>query len=97
MPADIKLGQLVCSRAGRDHGRYYLVVGQVDTRRVKVVDGYHRPVTQPKAKNIAHLKCTGHVALEVNQRLLNGEPITDEIVRAALDKLCHDLSRKEGD
>ncbi|NLG86359.1 MAG: hypothetical protein GX489_03990 [Firmicutes bacterium] len=97
MPADIELGQLVCSQAGRDQGRYYLVVGYLDDRRVKVADGYHRPVTRPKAKNIAHLKCSGHVVLEVKQRLLNGEPLTDEIVRAALDKFCHDLSRKEGD
>jgi len=97
LPVEIDLGQLVCSRTGRDQGRYYLVVGWHDARRVKLVDGYQRPVNRPKVKNVAHLERTGCVAPKINKCLLKGEPITNEMVRAELGKLCHDLSRKEGD
>ncbi|MGI6129291.1 MAG: RNA-binding protein [bacterium] len=97
MLKDIRLGQLICSQAGRDRGRYYLVVGHQGDRRVQVVDGHYRPVKKPKAKNVAHIKPIGRVALDVNQQLSNGGHVTDELIRTALNRLCNDLSRKEGD
>ncbi len=97
MPVDLDLGQLVRSCTGRDRGRYYLVVGKHDNRRVKLVDGHRRPVNRPKVKNVAHLERIGRVAYAVRECLQNGEPITDQMVRAALAEFHYDLSRKEGD
>ncbi|BCV24300.1 MAG TPA: RNA-binding protein [Firmicutes bacterium] len=98
MPGKVKLGQIVCSRAGRDRGRYYLVVGWQDARRLRVADGRRRPVERPKVKNIAHLEVTGRVAEEVAARLERKEPVSDLMVRAALAEVAGaDPSWKEGD
>jgi len=49
-------GQVVCSTAGRDKGRLYVVVGILDSRYVTVADGELRKVENPKKKNIRHLQ-----------------------------------------
>jgi large subunit ribosomal protein L14e len=49
------LGQLVWSRAGRDAGRPFIVVGLCDDRHVLVSDGDLRPIRRPKRKNARHL------------------------------------------
>lgn len=49
-------GQLVRSRAGRDRGRYYLVLEVQDDAHALVVDGKKRPLENPKKKNCVHLQ-----------------------------------------
>lgn len=94
----VKLGQLVCSRAGRDRGRYYLVLGWEDGRRVRVADGANRPVARAKIKNVAHLEVTERVAMDVAKKIECGEEVSDLMVRTALAALLgSDPSRKEGD
>lgn len=97
MHKHLKLGQMVYSKAGRDRGRCYLVIGYENERWVKVSDGDYRPVNQPKIKNVVHVKAVDGLANDINQRLLDGQNITDELIRAALAELHNDLSRKEGD
>ncbi|MDK2785172.1 MAG: hypothetical protein PWQ41_324 [Bacillota bacterium] len=98
MPGTVKLGQLVCSRAGRDRGRYYLVVGWAAPRRALVADGRYRPIARPKIKNVAHLEVTERVAEAVAERLERGEQVSDAMIRAALAELLGaDPSWKEGD
>lgn len=98
MPGTIRLGQLVCSRAGRDRGRYYLVVGWADPRRAQVADGRYRPIARPKIKNVAHLEVTERVAEAVAEKLQRGEPVSDPMIREALAELLgSDPSWKEGD
>ncbi len=53
---ELKPGQLVRSLAGRDRGKHYLVLREVDQRTVLLVDGYSRPLSKPKKKNKAHLQ-----------------------------------------
>ncbi len=53
---DLKPGQLVRSLAGRDKGKHYLVLRELDHKYVLVVDGHRRPVARPKKKNKAHLQ-----------------------------------------
>ncbi len=53
---DLKPGQLVRSLAGRDKGRHYLVLQELDNKYVLVVDGRRRPVARPKTKNKEHLQ-----------------------------------------
>ncbi|MBE3576768.1 MAG: KOW domain-containing RNA-binding protein [Limnochordales bacterium] len=55
MAARIAVGQVVTSRAGRDAGRTYLVVGVRPDGRVLVADGRIRPLERPKVKNPRHL------------------------------------------
>ncbi len=53
---ELQPGQLVRSLAGRDKGKHYLVLQELDQKFVLLVDGRRRPVARPKKKNRAHLQ-----------------------------------------
>lgn len=59
------IGQIVCSRAGRDKG-YFMVVVKENDGAVFVCDGKERPLERPKLKNPKHLCFTNTVLLEEN-------------------------------
>ncbi len=48
-------GMIVKSLAGKDAGRYYIVL-RAEGQRCLVTDGRHRKVNKPKVKNIKHLE-----------------------------------------
>jgi ribosomal protein L14E/L6E/L27E len=79
-----ELGQLVVSAAGRDKGRYYVVMQIVDDTTVTVADGTYRPVSKPKKKNIRHLMMTRMINKSLNEKLLAGIGPTNEEVREVL-------------
>ncbi len=54
------LGQIVCSKKGRDKG-YFLVVVEEMQNAVYVCDGKERPLERPKKKNVKHLSFTQRV------------------------------------
>lgn len=83
----LRLGQLVYSRAGRDAGRPFLVVGMVGGRFVLVADGDLRPAGSPKKKNVRHLQATRRVHAGLASRLAAGEAVSDAEVRSALREL----------
>jgi ribosomal protein L14E/L6E/L27E len=70
---ELKPGQLVRSLAGRDHGKHYLVLREIDQRNVLLVDGRSRPLAKPKKKNKAHLQHYDRIADL-------GEPVSAEIL-----------------
>ena len=82
---ELKPGQLVRSRAGRDKGKHYLVLRKIDPRHVLLVDGNSRPLDRPKRKNIAHLQHYERQA-EPNQ-LLEPEGLTDSQVARLIKEL----------
>ncbi|HEY8497770.1 MAG TPA: KOW domain-containing RNA-binding protein [Limnochordales bacterium] len=86
-PPRVRAGQLVTSRAGRDAGRAYLVVGVRPDGRVLVADGRYRKVANAKPKNVRHLWLHDRVAAAVAERLERGEPVSDAEVRRALQEL----------
>ena len=54
------IGQIVCSKKGRDKG-YYLVVVEETQKYLCVCDGKERPLERPKKKNVKHLSFTNTV------------------------------------
>lgn len=80
----VRLGQVVISRMGRDEGRRYIVVKILDDRFVEVSDGFARPLTKPKKKNIQHLILTRNHSAELERRLLMGLSSDREIREALL-------------
>ena len=48
------VGQIVCSKKGRDKG-YFLVIVEDGQNYVLVCDGKERPLERPKKKNVKHL------------------------------------------
>lgn len=80
----LKFGQLVCSQAGRDKGRYFVVVEVVSDSMVKIVDGDFHRIEKPKKKNIKHLIIKDSMVKSITKKLNNGQRITNEQVRLAL-------------
>lgn len=63
---DIKIGQLVISKAGRDKGDYFLVI-DVAGDYAYLVNGKSRRIDQPKKKKIKHIQPTHWISQEIAQ------------------------------
>jgi len=63
------IGQIVCSKSGRDKG-YFMVVVKEEDGFLFVCDGKERPLERPKRKNVKHLSFTNTV-LEENSYITN--------------------------
>ncbi len=80
-------GRLVCSTAGRDRGKFYLIFNVLNPNMVQVVNGEERKICAPKKKNIKHLKPYPQLAIEIVEKKNAGEKITDLEIKKALEKL----------
>lgn len=77
-------GQLVASCAGRDQGRYFVVIDVVNDSTVRVADGDTRRIEKSKAKNIKHLISYNKSVESIAEKLRSGQRITNEQIRLAL-------------
>ena len=82
----IQTGSVVISRAGRDRGRLFLVVEEVDADFVRVADGGLRKMNRLKKKRRKHLKPTGSVVQALRDRLADGRPVEDHELRTWLSE-----------
>ncbi len=93
------LGRVVRSRAGRDKGRYALIVSIVDDEYVLVADGDLRKCHSPKKKKLKHLYLRPETAEEIAVKLEAGEQVPDADIRKALKAMSYDqppTGKKEG-
>ncbi|MDD4081479.1 MAG: KOW domain-containing RNA-binding protein [Eubacteriales bacterium] len=86
MKPEIKPGLVVISRMGRDKGRRFVVLYEVDADFVLVADGRNRGPSRPKRKRRKHLQATRHEFPEIIALLDQGK-LTDHDLRNALDRL----------
>lgn len=82
----IEVGSVVRSLAGRDQGRLFVVIQEVDSDFVMVANGKLRGMDRLKKKRRKHLKPTGTVIEELRDRLANGGTAEDHEVRSWLAK-----------
>jgi len=82
----IEIGSIVFSKAGRDMGRPFIVIQEIDKDFVMVADGKLRTMDRLKTKRRKHLKPTGEVVQELRERLSTGKPVFDHEVRTWLSK-----------
>jgi ribosomal protein L14E/L6E/L27E len=87
MQGNLVPGGLVVSTAGRDKGKFYLVLKECPDNKVNIVDGEVRKVAGPKRKNRKHLKTYPAIAPEISEKLKAGQKVTDLDVRRALAQL----------
>ena len=73
------IGRVVISTAGRDKGKYMVVVG-FKGDLLLVANGKERPVNNPKPKNNKHIILTEH-------RLQNGQYSSNRRLKKALYEL----------
>ena len=78
------------SVAGRDKGRYYLILS-AEGEALLLADGYYRPVSRPKRKNGKHVRLLPVFWPELASAASEGKDVNSE-VRA---RLLH-LARERG-
>jgi len=82
----IEVGCIVRSLAGRDQGRLFVVIQEIDQDFVFVANGKLRGMDRLKKKRRKHLKSTGAVVEELRARLAAGETVEDHEIRSWLKK-----------
>ena len=82
----IEVGCIVRSLAGRDQGRLFVVIQEIDSDFVMVANGALRGMDRLKKKRRKHLKTTGIVIEELRSRLANGEAVENHEVRSWLKR-----------
>ena len=82
----IELGAIVVSKMGRDEGRSFVVIREVDADFVELADGKLRTMDHLKKKRRKHLKTTGVVVQELRTRLSEGKAVENHEVRSWLKR-----------
>lgn len=82
----IEAGSVVISLAGRDEGRLFVVVKEIDADFVMVANGELRGMDHQKKKRRKHLKPTGFVIDELRRRLADGLTIENHEIRSWLKR-----------
>ena len=73
----LKRGRIVCSAAGRDKGKFMIVMDSNESS-VVICDGKERPISRQKRKNIKHVFLTEAFVSEEQLK-------TDRSIRHALN------------
>lgn len=82
----IEIGMVVVSKMGRDEGRRFVVIQEVDSDFVMLADGKLRTMDHLKKKRRKHLKTTGIVVEELRSRLESHQSVENHEVRSWLKK-----------
>ena len=80
----IEIGRIVLSAAGRDKGRFFMILDIIDEQYVYVVDGDLRTLVRPKKKKLRHLKLCGEVLEGIAAKLKAGSKVFDAEIRSAI-------------
>ena len=82
---DLKIGQIVKSKAGRDKGRIFLICEVVDEQFVLVCDGDLRKLNNPMKKKVKYLMIYKTVLTEFAEKLQRNENLNDAYVKKLLE------------
>ncbi len=85
-----EIGTVAMSLAGRDKGRYFVIIDVLDNGYVKIADGSLRKVDNAKNKKLKHLKLKPVTIPTVKERLLEGGKLYDFEIRSHLESLGYD-------
>ena len=81
-------GRIVRSKAGRDKGRRFVVVGCADEAHVLIADGSLRKAGKPKRKKLMHLSFESAVVEGLDAELNAHGATADAFIRKALKETC---------
>ena len=84
----LKTGRIVRSRAGRDGGRLFVVIAEVDEDFVLVADGDLRKIDRPKKKRRKHLDAMPFLLPSIEQKMPEDHEIRKYI--------CENVPKEEG-
>ncbi|MGD9567282.1 MAG: hypothetical protein AB7V48_02995 [Sedimentibacter sp.] len=94
LTTDLKIGQIVKSKAGRDKDRVFIVSQILDKQFVLVCDGDLRKLRTPKKKKVKHLVIYNTVLTEFAEKLQGNENLEDAYVRRLLEPYTKTASKE---
>lgn len=80
----VEVGCVVTSCAGRDAGRPFLVIRELDQDFVLIANGSLRTMDRPKKKRRRHLKVVTQADAGLRAKLLGGAAVSDKEIRESL-------------
>lgn len=92
MDTESNLGKLAYSKAGRDKGKFFIIVGILDAKYVYISDGDMRKIEKPKKKKIKHIVIMNCAADNIKNMLLCNEKVSNSEIKVFLQ--CHDVSKE---
>lgn len=84
---DIGIGSIVCSKAGRDKGNFFVVVS-VEDAYAYLCDGDIRKFDKPKKKKMKHLALTNEICGAIKEKLNSSGKVSNAELRRALAEFC---------
>ena len=91
---EIKLGDIIYSKAGRDSARHYVVMWH-DEPYIGICDGDLHKIDKIKKKKIKHIKSMEYNSSYVYNKLIVGEKVTNSEIRRALDEFRNEMYKAE--
>ncbi|OON97467.1 MAG: hypothetical protein ATN36_03315 [Epulopiscium sp. Nele67-Bin005] len=77
-------GQIIFSKAGKDKGKPFVIVG-IEDEFVYIADGKLRTIDKPKLKKMKHIQPTKVIAQNLTHKLTQGDKITNSDLKEALE------------
>lgn len=84
MDNNCHIGELVVSKAGRDAGELFIIIGILDTKYVFISNGKQRSTEKPKKKKIKHLEYTNVIAEQIRDTIISDKKLTNSMVKKFL-------------
>ena len=85
------IGRVVKSKAGRDKGRYFMILSVLDEAYVYLVDGDLRKIEKPKRKKLKHLNITNTILNEFLLKMDNQEPNLNSELKKIIISIANEL------
>ena len=82
---DLKIGEVVISKSGRDCGKMFIVIKIIDEQYVMLCDGKLRKIERPKKKKMKHINTTGVVADTLAEKIANQTKIYNAEIQRVLN------------
>jgi len=93
----VEIGRLVKSTAGRDKGRYFVILDIIDENYVHIVDGDLRSKDRPKKKKLKHVKLCPEVLSSIAGKLKEGARVFDAEIRSAIRTSTGESDAQKGE
>jgi ribosomal protein L14E/L6E/L27E len=91
---DLRIGQIVKSKAGRDKDRVFIISSILDEQYILVCDGDLRKLSSPKKKKVKHLVIYNTVLTEFAEKLQSNENLDDAYVKRLLEPYTKNVSKE---
>jgi len=91
---DIKKGQIVFSKAGRDKDQFFIVI-DYNQPYAYLVDGASRRLENPKKKKEKHIKVTSYIDEDLQELLEKNSQITNADIRKSLSRFIQEADHKQ--